>query len=164
MPPPLVVGLGNRLRGDDGVGLEVAAALASRAPGLEVVALEGEPVALIELWNGTEEAIVVDAVAGAEPGRIHRIDASAGAADWRGQAPASSHAFGLGQVIELAAALGRLPARLEVIGIEGRSFETGTPVSAAVRAAGRRLVDILAASPGAGPGAGDSVASTREAS
>lgn len=143
----LVAGLGNRLRGDDGVGLEVAADLASARPDLDVIVHEREPVDLIELWDGVEEAIVVDAVAGDEAGAVHTVEAGPGAGALpRGGAPASSHAMDLAQVIELARALGRMPARLTLIGIEGTSFDTGAEPSPAVLAAGRRVARELARS------------------
>lgn len=145
--PTIVIGLGNRLRGDDGIGLEVARALAARRPDLEVVEHDREPLDLIELWAGAGSTIVVDAVAGDAPGRIHHLDASAGTGCWRRRAPSSSHALDVGQVIELAGLLGRLPPHLEVIAIEGRSFGVGSAPAAEVRAAGGRVVDELAASP-----------------
>ncbi len=148
----LVVGLGNRLRGDDAVGLEVAREL-DGLPGIEAVALEGEPVELIELWRDATDVVLVDAVAGAEPGRIHRHAGADAAGGWSARSPASSHALGLGQVLELASALGRLPPRLELFAIEGDSFATGAEPSAAVREAGRRVAAEIAAR-------GGSVAST----
>jgi hydrogenase maturation protease len=150
----LVVGLGNRLRGDDAIGLEVAEALAG-SPGIEAVALEGEPVELIELWRDAREVVIVDAVAGAEPGRVRRLSGDAARGPWQAGAPASSHALGLAQVLELAAALDRLPPRLEVWAIEGDAFATGSEPSPPVREAGRRAAAAIAAG---------SVASTRIAS
>lgn len=150
----IVVGLGNRLRGDDAIGLDVAEALEGE-PGLSAVALEGEPVGLIELWRDAEEVILVDAVAGADPGRVRHLAGAEALGPWQSGAPASSHALGLAQVLELAAALGRLPPRLEVWAIEGGSFATGAEPSARVREAGARVADELVAR------LGGSVASTR---
>ena len=141
---PVVIGLGNRLRGDDAIGLEVARDLASLRPDLRVVEHDREPLDLIELWTGAGSALLIDAVAGEEPGRIHRFEASSGGGPWRRGAPASSHAFDVGQVIELASTLGRAPERLEVIGIEGWRFDPGTAPSTAVRDAARALVEELA--------------------
>jgi hydrogenase maturation protease len=122
------------MRGDDGAGLEVARLVGERAPGVRAIAHEREPSDLIELWENVGLAIVVDAVRGDEPGAIHRL------AVGRGELPqpsagASSHALGLGEVIELARALDRLPGRLVVFGIEGACFETGSGLSSAVEAA-----------------------------
>ena len=74
---------------------------------------EGEPIDLLDRWEGAGEVIVVDAVrSGAPAGTVHRLD-RAGRADpaaLRG----STHAFGLAETIELARALDRLPQRLTV--------------------------------------------------
>lgn len=102
-----------------------------------------EPLDLLELWAGSGSAIVIDAVVGEEPGTIHRFDASAGTGSWKRWSPSSTHALDLGQVIELAALLGRLPPRLEVLAIEGRCFDAGTVPTAKVRAAGRQVVAEL---------------------
>jgi hydrogenase maturation protease len=42
---------------------------------------------------------------------------------------ASTHHFGLSEVIGLARALDRMPVRLRVYGIEGRSFGIGSALS-----------------------------------
>jgi hydrogenase maturation protease len=141
----VLFGLGNRLRGDDAIGLEVAREVAVGRPDLEVVEHEREPIDLIELWSDAVEAIVVDAVAGSSPGRVHRFAAGDGVA-WERRTPASSHALHLGQVIDLARALGRLPPRLELIAIEGSGFGTGTEPSTEVRAAGRLVASELISS------------------
>lgn len=143
MDRTIVIGLGNPLRGDDGIGLEVARTLAARRPGLAVISHDREPLDLIELWSGSESAIVIDAIAGEDPGRIHRLDASAGTGRWRRRIPSSSHALDLGQVIELAGLLGRLPRSLQLLGIEGSSFDAGTEPTAKVRAGGRQVVAEL---------------------
>ncbi len=55
----------------------------------------------------------------------------------------STHALGLGEAIELARALGRLPGRLLVYGVEGADFGTGEGLSPAVTAALGPLADEL---------------------
>ena len=59
----------------------------------------------------------------------------------------STHAFTVAQAIELARSLGRLPARLVVVGIEGRSFEAGAAlgpaVAAAIEPAAERVLALL---------------------
>jgi hydrogenase maturation protease len=129
-----VVGLGNALRGDDVVGLAVARRVRRAAPGLRVVELEREPSELIDAWADADPAIVIDAVAGPEPGRVHRLDAGRGEAIAVLRSPSSSHALGLADVIELARELGRLPRRLLVFGIEGVRFGYGARLSPPVAA------------------------------
>jgi hydrogenase maturation protease len=138
---PLIVGLGNELRGDDGAGLWVADALAAR--GVDAIRCEEEPIALLELWNGAESALVVDAVPGPRPGRIWRIDSDREELPLNFAERASTHMFGLAEVIEFARPLGMLPARLTVIGIEGTRFGLGQSPSPAVRAAAGDLAATL---------------------
>jgi hydrogenase maturation protease len=133
-PERLVIGLGNASRGDDAAGLVAA----RRLGGLEH---EGDPLALLDLWEGAELALVIDAVSsGSEPGTIHRFDVGAGPLPVRMRSSTSTHAVGLAEAIELARALGRLPARLTVYGIEGERFGVGTALTPAVEAAVNAVV------------------------
>ncbi|KAA0272463.1 MAG: hydrogenase maturation protease, partial [Acidobacteria bacterium] len=119
----LLIGLGNELRGDDVAGLLVARAARGREHGgIEIVEAGGEPVDLLAAWEGAGAAVVADAVAsGAEPGAVHRLDAAARPLPAAFAAP-STHALGLAEAVELGRALGRLPPRLTVFGIEGTAF------------------------------------------
>jgi hydrogenase maturation protease len=132
----LLIGLGNDLRGDDAAGLLVARAAREREhSGIEIVESGGEPVDLLDTWDGAAAAIVADAVtSGAEPGAIHRIDAGAGPLPAPFAAP-STHTLGLAEAVELGRALGRLPPQLTVFGIEGAAFTAGAAPTPAVLAA-----------------------------
>jgi hydrogenase maturation protease len=133
---PRLIGVGNPWRRDDGAG----PAVASRCGGTQTA----DPVQLLDLWAGVEWAIVVDAAAsGAPPGTVRRFDAAAGPLP-AGAALSSTHAFSVSDAIELARALGRLPARLEVIAVEGEDFTTGHGLTAAVASAVTGLVGELA--------------------
>jgi len=128
-----VVGVGNPWRGDDGAGLAVAERLEGRLPsGVVVLRREGEPTGLIDAWDGAEAVWLVDAVrSGAAPGAVHRLDGSVDplpAELFRG----STHHLGVPDAVELARAVGRLPGRVVVFGIEAESFETGNALSPAV--------------------------------
>jgi hydrogenase maturation protease len=137
-----VLGVGNRWRRDDGAGPEVARRVRDRAAAAVVVReLEDEPIALIDAWLGAGAVVVVDALrSGAAPGTIVRADASNEPLPAALRGCASTHAIGVADAIELARALGRLPARLVVFGVEGRSFEVGHGLSAQVAA----VIDGLA--------------------
>ena len=73
----LIIGLGNPLVTDDGVGLRVAAELKTRLagrPGVEVEEDYWGGVRLMERMVGYDRAIVIDAIlTGAEPGTIHHL-------------------------------------------------------------------------------------------
>jgi hydrogenase maturation protease len=143
----VVVGVGNEFRRDDGAGPEVIARLRALQPGdasLSGVILalsDGEPGRMIDLWEGTRVAVVIDAVRdpAMPPGYRYQVavDALTGVVD----GAASSHSIGLGDTVELARVLGRLPARLTVLAVVGRDFGFGTELTAEVAAAVPELVE-----------------------
>lgn len=146
----VVVGVGNAWQSDDGAGLAVAQRLRELVPeDVDVVELEGEPVTLVQAWEGADEAYVVDAVSsGAEPGTVHRVDATETPLP-RELSNASTHLFGVGESVELARSLGRLPGRLVVYGIEAARISAGSELSPevlrAVEATATRLLADLEA-------------------
>jgi hydrogenase maturation protease len=131
----LVIGVGNAYRRDDAAGLLVARAVRAARPDLAVREESGEGAALMDAWQDADRVILCDAVAsGAAPGAIHRLDAQAA------PVPAhffnySTHAFSVAEAVELARALGRLPRRLRIYGIEGAAWAAGQEISAPVAAA-----------------------------
>lgn len=145
----VVIALGARHRGDDGIGAMVAAALRERRAPCRIVESCDDSLALLNAWDGMALAIVVDAaVSGATPGTVHRLDDT--------QAPAvkdlarcSSHGLGLAEAMQLGRVLGRLPARLVVFAVEAKSFDIGAGVSpelaAKVPAVAREIALELAA-------------------
>jgi hydrogenase maturation protease len=142
-PRPLVLGVGNRYRGDDGAGPLAADRLA--AAGIDAVEHPGDGPGLIEAWQGRESVVVIDAMTSVAPaGTVRRFDAAAAPLP-RAAFQMSTHALGLADAIELARTLGRLPPRLVVYGIEGHAFATGTPPGPAVSAAVDRVVARVAA-------------------
>jgi hydrogenase maturation protease len=146
----LIIGIGNAFRSDDGVGIWIVRRLRGQlSSGVAVVEASGEGAALLETWKGFASVILVDAVSsGAAPGTIHRLDAAT--EPLRAQFfRCSSHAFGVGEAVEMARALDRLPPRLIVYGIEGANFAAGAQISpavaeAAAEVAERLLAEILA--------------------
>ncbi|MEU6810086.1 hydrogenase maturation protease [Streptomyces sp. NPDC046831] len=143
----VVIGVGNPLRGDDGVGPAVVEALRSRVPDGTVLAVsDGEPARMLDLWHGADTVVVVEALRArpARPGELHTLTA-AEAAD-RCAGTASTHALGLGECLALAEALGRLPRTLVVHAVEVAGTELGAGLSEAVRSALPELVDRAVAS------------------
>jgi hydrogenase maturation protease len=132
----MVIGVGTRWAGDDAAGLAVARRVGGRE-------LEGDPTSLLDTWAEANHVVVVDAAAsGAPPGTIRRFDAHNGPLPAR-LMRSSTHALGVPEAIELARALGRLPARLEVFAIEGAGFTAGAELSPAVEQAVGELAASL---------------------
>ena len=144
---PLVIGVGNRWRSDDGVGPVIADTLvrlghaagdvtvSGVVPGdADVVTLDGEPARLVAAWDGRSHVVVVDAiVTGDRPGTVHLIDELERVPSPRSEA--SSHGGGVAAAIALGRVLGRLPERLVVIGVEPARTGHGDQLSPAVEAA-----------------------------
>jgi hydrogenase maturation protease len=146
----LVVGLGNRDRGDDGAGPEVAARLTGALPGVRVVEHE-DPTTLMDLWDGTDLVVIVDAVrSGHRPGTLVVVEAGGDAGPlpaepWAPTGRGGTHALGLAAVLELARALDRLPRRVVVVGIEVAEVGHGAPMCAEVAAAVPAAVEAVVA-------------------
>jgi hydrogenase maturation protease len=135
-----VIGVGADLRGDDASGLVVARRLRARG----VPALTTTPDSLLADWQGLDAVVLIDSVrSGAEPGTIHRIDARRAPLP-SGMGGASTHLLGLADAVELARVTDQLPDRLEIIGIEGRAFSLGAPLSPEVERAVDAVVGELA--------------------
>ena len=132
----LLIGVGNDLRGDDRVGLVLARAIRAHGlPGVRVVECSGDITAWFSHWSGADTVVMIDAVvSGATPGTLHRLDVSDDPLPASHRSPSSSHVLDVGQIIELARALHRLPRRLLIFGIECEQFERGADLSPAVQA------------------------------
>ena len=128
----LIIGCGNRQRGDDAAGILVAEQLASR--GIPTETCSGEASELMELWADAEEVIVIDAVVtGAAVGTVHVWDSRSPLPHCK--VSGSTHGFGVAEAVELSRALGTLPGRLRIYGIEGKRFEIGGKLSPEVKRA-----------------------------
>jgi hydrogenase maturation protease len=143
----LVIGVGNPLRGDDGIGPAAVEALQGRVPQDTVLVVsDGEPARMLDLWRGADTVVVVEALraAPARPGEVRTLTPVEAACHAPGTA--STHAFGLGECLALAEALDQLPHRLVVHAVEVADVALGAGLSEAVRSALPELTDRVAAS------------------
>ncbi|HEY4361726.1 MAG TPA: hydrogenase maturation protease [Bryobacteraceae bacterium] len=157
----LVLGLGNLLLTDDGLGLrllEELASLKSRHWGDQVEFVDGgtQGLALMSELAGRRAVVILDAVgAGADPGTVHLLQSSeAGALDFSASASGagsfhsdSAHESNARELIATSALLGDAPAHLYVVGIEPHEVKTGigltTPVEAAIPQAVTRAAGVV---------------------
>ncbi|HLM90532.1 MAG TPA: hydrogenase maturation protease [Thermoplasmata archaeon] len=155
---PLVIGVGNRHRRDDALGLEAAGRLQPRlAERARVVPYEGESTGLLELWNRVPLVVLVDAVpAQGHPGRIHRVEGDLVERLTR-PTTTSTHGLSVGEAVRLGASLDQLPGRLVVFAVEGEDFSPGVGLSPSVARAVDPVADAVLAEVG-----GDRAPASRE--
>ena len=139
----LVVGIGNLIMGDDGVGIHVIRALekASFPSELEVNIVDGglEPDLTVFIEKGINKLILVDAVqAGGAPGDIYRLTLQD--VENSGYRARSSHYLNLKQSLEMLKMLGNFPDEFTVIGVEPGEMSPGMELSPAVAA---KLTNVL---------------------
>jgi hydrogenase maturation protease len=131
--PNVVIGIGNRFRRDDGSALQVLNALAGRLPeSTVVIESDGEPARLIDSWADAPVAVVVETV------RQNRAPGSIAGIAWEAHVASStgiehgSHSLGILEAIALGRAVGRMPLKLRLIGIEPEDLGWGEGLTAAV--------------------------------
>ena len=147
----LVLGMGNPILSDDGVGLLVAERLrgAPLPDGVEVLQSEVAGLRLLELVRGFTRVIIIDALRSPaeverQPGEIVRYEAK----DFKGgHRYGSAHSIGLDTVLELGHKLGYdMPEDVTVFAIEALDVETfGEELSPPVAAAAERVLGMIVA-------------------
>lgn len=143
--PLLILGLGNVLLEDDGVGGAAVSLLLDRfEPPAGVRVCDGGTLglSLLPYLENADVAILVDAVrADAAPGSLVRLDGD-------DVAPAvatrlSPHQVGVADLLDGARWLGRYPDRVVLLGLVPASMELSVGLSPAVRASLLELVEQI---------------------
>lgn len=116
----LVLGLGNPILSDDGVGFQVARELKTKLDQQEVTVEETSlaGLGLLDLLADYDRAIIVDAIqtVGGKAGQIYRLDLEAFNATLHAASP---HDVNFATALELGTQLGlTLPRQIEIFAIE----------------------------------------------
>lgn len=140
----LIIGIGNKLRGDDAAGLLAIKKIRELAPeGIELIENNGDGAELINKWAGRDNVILIDAVvSGSPPGTIHKFSAP-GPLVPSEMFKFSTHLFTVPQAIYLSASLGNLPKQLTIYGIEAKSLDYGSRLSDEVEIAINNIVQFV---------------------
>lgn len=139
-----IIGIGNPLMGDDGIGIAAVSALEKEGvpEGVEIIDGGTGGLTLLTLMEGAKKVILVDAVeTGREPGTILRLAGE----DLEPETSASSlslHSSGLPEVLALGRALGTLPP-LILFGVQPDSVEVRLGLSEPVAAALPSLLALI---------------------
>lgn len=136
MGPTLVIGLGNPLLGDDGVGPAVLDRLAalSFAPPVELLDGGVWGLALLPDIERAGAVLLLDAVrGGGEPGAIYSLEGEQIPRLFGGKL--SPHQVDVRELLALAELRGALPHRLHVVGVQPAAMDFGDGLSPAAAAA-----------------------------
>jgi hydrogenase maturation protease len=142
----VVIGVGNGLRSDDGVGLYVARLVGELAiEGVTVIEGIGDGYALVEAWGDCDKAIVVDCtVSGNATGKILRFDALCESIPVDLFNGYSTHSISVVDAVELGKVLGRVPQSLIIYGIEGEDVSPGEGLTPKVGEAATHVAGLIA--------------------
>jgi hydrogenase maturation protease len=147
LSPPqkiVILGIGNILLSDEGVGVHVANELAKMDLPPDVSVVEGgtDGFRLLNVITEADRLIIVDALkGGAEPGSIYRFDVGDVKSCPSGF-KTSVHQIGILEVIDLSGLIGKTP-HTTVIGIEPKSLEMTMELSPEVREKVPKIIDLV---------------------
>jgi hydrogenase maturation protease len=143
----LVLGVGNILRGDDGLGVRAVQMLQARElPASVCVEDAGTPgVGLVTRMEGWERVVIIDAAyTGQKPGMWRRYGAEDVKLVASGEA-LSLHESDIACALALAQAVNLLPPEVVIYGVEPQRVGWGEELSPVVQAALPALVDDIMA-------------------
>jgi hydrogenase maturation protease len=127
---PLVIGLGNTTRGDDGLGVFVVKSLLMQFPDAAEYCIEvGDLTRLIHFWEG-RRVIIIDAIRSLDsPGKLQVVDESSLSTGGHFR---DSHGMDIPQILELSRLVGKPPKELLLLGLVGKDWGMGEGLSRAV--------------------------------
>ena len=127
----LVLGIGNPILSDDGVGLFIARSLKGELEGVDVIAADISGLNLLDLIQGYDQLFVIDALItrGTAFGTLKKLPEGEGGCHFF-----SSHGLGFFEMMEFGKALGfKLPELSSVYGIQiGEEVAFGGELSPAL--------------------------------
>jgi hydrogenase maturation protease len=140
LPRIVVIGVGNLLMKDEGIGIHAVQALQEIGLPPDVRLIDGGTSPdLIAYTKAGDKLIIIDAAkAGGEPGAIYRFRPEDLASETG--ALTSAHELGVTQNLELMSLLGNKPAETIIIGIEPKEIDAGLELSPELQ---QKLPDIV---------------------
>lgn len=140
----VVLGLGNLLLTDEGVGVHVINRMMEMDFPPEVELVEGgvDGLRLMSVVVGTDRLIVVDAVkGGGSPGSIYRFGPE-DIVSHTDTSKMSVHQIGILEVIRLSGLVGKLP-KTTIIGVEPKSVEVGMELTPEIQSKVPRIIELV---------------------
>lgn len=126
----VIVGVGNLLLKDEGIGVHVVRALQELNLPHDIQVIDGGTSPDLPYYlKDVDKLIIIDAVkAGGKPGVIYRLHPHDLNIESKGII--SAHELGLGQSLKIMSLMGSEPKEIVIIGIEPKEIDWGTEVSA----------------------------------
>ncbi len=144
--PVLVMGIGNILLRDEGVGIRVIEAMRGMdlPPGVELVDGATGGLDLIDVVAGRRKVIVIDAAqADVEPGTVMRMRPEDLAPPGDGSIP--QHEMGLLETLKAAETLGSSPREVVIFGIQTKEVCWGLDLSDELAAVVPQVIQLVIA-------------------
>jgi len=140
----LILGVGNELLSDEGIGVHTVKALFQRKLPPEVEVMDGgtDGFSLINIIVAVDRLILIDCVkGGSKPGTIYKFNIE-DAPSCPDKFKTSVHQISILEVINLSELVGKTP-ETTVIGIEPKSISTGMELSDAVNVKIPRIIELV---------------------
>lgn len=139
----VILGVGNELLRDEGIGVHVARKMAGMAFPFPVEVIEAGNVP--DCWQGNEpigRLVVIDAAfGGGEPGAVYRF--SPEEVDLEPRLPTSMHQLSFMESLKLSEIVGCKPEGVVIIGVEPKEVSWGMELSEELRRGVSGIVDIV---------------------
>jgi hydrogenase maturation protease len=140
----LILGVGNLLLSDEGVGVHVAQEMMQMdlPPAVQVVEGGTEGFGLINVIVQADRMILIDAVkGGGQPGSIYRFTIE-DCPPYPDLLKSSVHQISILEVINLSSLIGSTP-QTTIIGVEPKSLEMGMQLSPQIEAKIPRIIQMI---------------------
>lgn len=142
--PVLVVGVGNLIQRDDGVGVHVVRALQFCDLPVYVDLFDGGTLGpeMLPWLEGREKVIFIDAVdAGMAPGTLFRFQPHQ--IDYELQEKTSIHQIGLIDTLSMAELMGTSPHEVTIIGVQPKVIDWGEELSSELKDAIPQIIRLV---------------------
>jgi len=143
-PRITVLGIGNLLLKDEGIGVHLVQKLTSMVDNAKVNIIDaGTSPDLMSLVDGNiDKLILIDAVkAGNSPGTVYRF--SPDNLDLASTTPISLHEIGVVDSLKIMASFDRLPKSTVIIGIEPKTIDFGLELSPEVEKKLPKIINLV---------------------
>ena len=138
MRPVLLIGVGNTLRGDDGVGIRVAELARERFPGLDVQCVHGLSPEMADTVAQYETVIIVDASVTSASLRTSEVTPAASGEKIQAHTMSPAGILGLAKAV-----YSRVPSRTVLIEVPAASCDYNEELSPGTAAQVEPCLDVV---------------------